>query len=225
MSKSVLITGATSGIGYALSKLLVAKGYQVIATGRNTQPLAELAELGCLTFAADLTEPDQVSSLFAKVIAKVGRLDVLINNAGMNTRKCLIEEISLEELDYQYAINLRAPMLLCSEALKVMKPQQSGQIINVVSTVAKRTNATMSVYTAMKQGLAGFSAIAMKEAQPHGIKVSTLYPGGTDSNFRPADRPDYMQTQSVATVIAQLLELPDDLVMHEIVCRPWVELE
>ncbi|MGL6258742.1 SDR family oxidoreductase [Vibrio sp. WXL210] len=224
--KSVLVTGATSGIGYALTKLLCEQGYTVVATGRNQDKLDELKQLtGCHTLAADLADAEQVITLFDRAIECVGELDVLINNAGMNSRKCAIEEFTLEEFDHQYAINLRAPALLSREALKRMKPRKQGQIINVVSTVAKRANETMSIYTAMKQGLAGFSAILMKEAQPHGIKVTSLFPGGTDTNFREAERPQYMQPESVASAIAHILTLPADLVMHEMTFRPPVELE
>lgn len=224
--KSVLVTGATSGIGYALTKLLSEQGYTVVATGRNQDKLDELKQLtGCHTLVADLADAEQVITLFDRAIECVGELDVLINNAGMNSRKCAIEEFTLEEFDHQYAINLRAPALLSREALKRMKPRKQGQIINVVSTVAKRANETMSIYTAMKQGLAGFSAILMKEAQPHGIKVTSLFPGGTDTNFREAERPQYMQPESVASAIAQILTLPADLVMHEMTFRPPVELE
>jgi short-subunit dehydrogenase len=224
--KSVLLTGATSGIGYELTKLLTEKGHKVVATGRDKQKLLELKQqTGCHVLIADLSQTDQTIELFNQAIEHLGQLDVLINNAGMNSRKCPVDEFTVEEFDHQYAVNLRAPALLSQEALKVMKPLKSGQIINVVSTVAKRANETMSVYTAMKQGLAGFSTILMKEAQPFGIKVTSLFPGGTDTNFREADRPEYMHPKSVATVIAQLLELPQDLIMHEMTFRPPVELE
>ncbi|MCW8345421.1 SDR family oxidoreductase [Vibrio sp. ZSDZ65] len=226
MKKKILVTGATSGIGYALALELCEKGHDVVATGRNAQKLYELSSVtGCHTIAADLSIVDDVLSMFESACSHLGGLDVLINNAGMISRKCSIEDFTLEEYEAQYAINLRAPSLLCRESLKVMKPQQQGQIINVISTVAKRANATMSIYTAMKQGLAGFSAILMKEAQPHGIKVTSLFPGGTDTNFREAERPEYMNPTSVAKTIAHLLELPADIVMHEMTFRPPVELE
>jgi short-subunit dehydrogenase len=106
-----------------------------------------------------------------------------------------------------------------------MKEQKSGYIINVTSTVAKRASETMAVYTTMKQGLAGFTGVLMKEAQPHGIKVTNLFPGGTDTNFRAASRPEYMQPESVARTILGLLKLPEDVVVHEMVFRPLVELE
>ncbi|MDV5169160.1 SDR family oxidoreductase [Photobacterium rosenbergii] len=224
--KRVLVTGATSGIGYELGKTLCEKGHSVVATGRNLAKLEELSELtGCQIVQADLSDPQQALELVDKAVELLGGLDILINNAGMNSRKCGIDEFTLEEFDYQYAVNLRAPAVLSREALKVMKPVKSGQIINVLSTVAKRSNETMSVYTAMKQGLAGFSAILMKEAQPYGIKVTSLFPGGTDTNFRDVDRPQYMHPKSVAETIAVLLELPQDVVMHEMVFRPPVELE
>ncbi|MCQ1061062.1 SDR family oxidoreductase [Photobacterium sp. ZSDE20] len=224
--KRVLITGATSGIGYELTKTLCEQGHFVVASVRNSDKLAELSKLtGCHTSQADLSDPKQAIELFEVAVEKLGGLDVLVNNAGMNSRKCGIDEFTLEEFDHQYAVNLRAPALLSREAFKVMKPTKSGQIINILSTVAKRSNETMSVYTAMKQGLAGFSAILMKEAQPHGIKVTSLFPGGTDTNFREADRPQYMHPESVAKTIALLLDLPQDVVMHEMVFRPPVEIE
>ncbi|QIA63469.1 SDR family NAD(P)-dependent oxidoreductase [Vibrio astriarenae] len=224
--KSIIVTGATSGIGYELTKSLCEKGHKVVASGRDLERLTTLqSQTGCEIVQADLADAEQVVDLFQAAVEKLGTLDVLINNAGMNSRKCEIDELTIEEFDHQYAVNLRAPAILSREALKVMKPKKQGQIINVVSTVAKRANETMSVYTAMKQGLAGFSAILMKEAQPHGIKVTSLFPGGTDTNFREAERPQYMHPKSVADTIALLLELPDDVVMHEMTFRPPVELE
>ncbi|MFH0258610.1 SDR family oxidoreductase [Vibrio rumoiensis] len=222
----ILITGATSGIGLETAKLLVEQGHQVVATGRNQSILNELKDRHqCYVIQADLTDSDQVITMFNEAYQHLDGLDVLINNAGMNTRKCNIEDITLEELDLQYAVNLRAPILLAREALKVMQPQKSGYILNVVSTVAKRSNESMSVYTAMKQGFAGFSAILMKEAQPHGIKVTSLFPGGADTNFREADRPQYMSPASVAKTICHVLALPSDVIMHEMTFRPPVEVE
>ncbi|KIF48832.1 short-chain dehydrogenase [Vibrio owensii 47666-1] len=224
--KSILVTGATSGIGYELVLLLSQRGYTVVASGRNEQQLISLKQqTGCHIIKANLVHSDEVTTLFEQAVSLIGQVDVLINNAGMNSRKCLIDEFTLEEFDEQYAVNLRAPALLSREALLHMQQRKSGQIINIISTVAKRSNETMSVYTAMKQGLAGFSAVLAKEAQPHGIKVTSLFPGGTDTNFRTAERPEYMHPKSVAIVIAQLLELPADLVMHEMTFRPPIELE
>ena len=222
----VLVTGASSGIGFELVKQLCAEQHDVFATGRNQDKLSELHNItGCKFGAYDLADSQQVIDMFHQATDELGGLDVLVNNAGLNTRKCAIEEFSLEEFDQQYAINLRAPAILCREALSIMKAQKSGYIINVTSTVAKRASETMAVYTSMKQGLSGFTGVLMKEAQPHGVKVTNLLPGGTDTNFRSASRPEYMSPESVARTIMGLLKLPEDVVVHEMVFRPPVELE
>ncbi|EOD57017.1 short-chain dehydrogenase/reductase SDR [Aeromonas molluscorum 848] len=226
MYQTILVTGATSGIGYALVEELTRQGYRVFATGRNQEALTRLKqETGCLGETADLADPAALLALYASAEQALGPIDVLINNAGMNTRKAPLVDTTLEEFDLQYAINLRAPYLLAREALKSMQPRGQGYLINVVSTVAKRSSETMGVYTAMKQGFAGLSQVMMKEAQPYGIKVTTLYPGGTDTGFRAQARPQYMQPASVARTLVQLLNLPDDVVMHEMTFRPPVEVE
>lgn len=226
ITMKILVTGASSGIGNQLVKQLSAMGHQVFATARNVESLETLAaETGCLYACYDLAESLQVEKLYTQARSELGGLDVLINNAGMNARKCPIEEFSCEELDKSYAINLRAPMLLSKLALTDMKLQRSGYIINVTSTVVKRASETMSVYTAMKQGLSGFTGVLMKEAQPFGVRVTNLIPGGTDTNFRPADRPEYMSPEGVAKTITTLFELPSDVVIHELTFRPMVEVE
>lgn len=222
----VLVTGASSGIGFELVKQLCAEQHDVFATGRNQNKLSELHNItGCKFGAYDLTDSQQVIDMFNQATDELSGLDVLINNAGLNTRKCAIDDFSIEEFDQQYAINLRAPAILCREALSIMKAQKSGYIINITSTVAKRASETMAVYTAMKQGLSGFTGVLMKEAQPHGIKVTNLLPGGTDTSFRAASRPEYMSPESVARTVMGLLKLPEDVVVHEMVFRPPVELE
>lgn len=226
MYKTVFITGATRGIGHALVIDLCNKGYRVFATGRDEILLQQLMqETGCLGQSCDLSNPKAVVDLFHDAKNALGQIDVVINNAGMNSRKCELADTTLEEFEQQYAINLRAPYLLCREAMQEMLLQKKGYIINVVSTVAKRSNETMGIYTAMKQGFAGLNNVLMKEAQPHGIKVTAVYPGGTNTTFREQERPKYMSTESVATMISQLLSNPKDVVVHELTFRPLVEIE
>tara|TARA_R110001583_G_scaffold25250_4_gene91548 strand:+ start:5306 stop:5989 length:684 start_codon:yes stop_codon:yes gene_type:complete len=224
--QTVLITGATKGLGRALVIDLCKKGYRVFATGRDEKQLQELmVQTGCSGKSYDLSQADAVMALFDYAKKTLGQIDVLINNAGMNTRKCELAETNLEEFELQYAINLRAPYLLCREAMRHMLPKEQGYIINIVSTVAKRNNPSMSIYTAMKQGFAGLNDVLMKEAQPHGIKVTAVYPGGINTTFREHARPQYMQPESVATMVSQLLNNPEDVVVHELTFRPPIELE
>lgn len=224
--QTVFITGATKGLGRALVIDLCSKGYRVFASGRDEAQLQQLIQqTGCLGVSCDLSQAEAAVELFQKATQALGHIDVLINNAGMNSRKCELAETTLEEFEQQYAINLRAPYLLCREAMQQMLPKEHGYIINIVSTAAKRSNPTMSIYSAMKQGFAGLSNVLMKEAQPHGIKVTAIYPGGMNTAFREQERPQYMQPSSVATLVSQLLSNPIDVVVHELTCRPMVELE
>lgn len=224
--KTVLVTGATKGLGRALVIDLCQKGYQVFATGRNELQLEQLkSETGCLGGCFDLSCVDATVALFAEAKKALGQIDVLINNAGMNSRKCELAETNLDEFELQYALNLRAPYLLCREAASHMKQLGQGYIINVISTVAKRSNPSMGIYTAMKQGFSGLSNVLMKEVQAHGIKVTAVYPGGMNTEFRELARPQYMAPESVALMISQLLSNPKDVVVHELTFRPPVELE
>lgn len=222
----VLVTGASSGIGFELVKELCQAQHQVFATGRNQAQLSLLQEqTGCDIGCYDLANTSEVLALFEHATNQLGGLEVLINNAGLNTRKCPIDECSVDEFDKQYAVNLRAPAILCRQALPLMKAQGHGHIVNVTSTVTQRSSETMGVYTAMKQGLAGFTGVLIKEAQPFGIKVTNLMPGGTDSNFRAASRPEYMRPSSVAKTVMTLLSLPQDVIVNEMLFRPSIELE
>jgi len=224
--KTVFITGATRGLGRALVIDLCQQGYNVFATGRDQKLLQQLMqETGCLGEVCDLSDAQAVDTLYNNAQQALGHIDVLINNAGMNSRKCALAETSLEEFEQQYAINLRAPYLLCRAAMQEMLKKEKGYIINIVSTAAKRSNETMAIYTAMKQGFAGLNNVLMKEAQPHGIKVTAVYPGGINTAFREQERPQYMRPESVATMVSQLLNNPEDVVVHELTFRPLVELE
>lgn len=221
---TALVTGATRGIGRAVVQQLAARQVRVFATGRDSARLDALRrETGCLGAVFDLSIPRQVTELYAAAEAALGHLDFVVNNAGFNRRKAPLAETTPEEFDEQYAVNLRAPYLLCREALRAMAPRRSGHIVNVISTCALYSNETMGVYTAMKWGLRGLTGVLIKEARPHGVKVTAVYPGGTDTEFRATPRPDYMHPESAAKLIVDVLFAPADAVVHELTFRPLVE--
>ncbi|MFA7256986.1 MAG: SDR family oxidoreductase [Kiritimatiellales bacterium] len=224
MSRTVLVTGATRGIGREAVKQLCAQGFTVFATGRDSQLLKELKkETGCLGEPFNLSEPDAPVALYAAASAVLGGIDILINYAGFNPGKEPIVDVPAERLDASYAINFRAPYLLCREALREMGARRSGHILNVISTIARTSAPNYSTYCSLKYALHGFTLCLIKEARMVNVKVTGVYPGGTDTDFRPEDRPDYLKPESAAKMIVQCTNAPEDVVVHELVYRPMIE--
>jgi len=222
--KNVFITGATRGIGRELVKQLTNLGYKVFGTGRDQQLLESLkSETGCRGDVADLTDPEQVVEIYQKATAALGRIDILINNAGLNNRKSPLTELELADWELQYAVNLRAPMLLCRAALRGMAERRNGHIVNVISTIAKTSQPNYSIYATMKNGLMGFTKCLIKEAREVNVKVTAVYPGGTDTDFRPEPRPDYLSVESAAKMIVYCITAPEDVVVHDLTYRPMAE--
>lgn len=224
MDKTVLVSGATRGIGRELVKQLRALGYPVFGTGRDRLLLDELkAETGCEGAVADLSDTEQTVSIYEQARKALGHIDIVVNNAGLNHRKAPVPEIELEDWELQYAVNLRAPMLLSREALKDMGARKSGHIVNVVSTIAKTSQPNYSIYATMKYGLMGFTKCLIKEGREVNVKVTAVYPGGTDTDFRPEERSEYLTAESAAKMIVHCITAPEDVVVHDLTYRPMVE--
>lgn len=226
----VVITGASRGIGRATALSLAREGARIVACGRDPAALAslvgELSSLGApapVWDAFDLADEGAILRFLEKAHAEAGPLDILVNNAGWNPRKASIVEVSTAEWDAVCAVNLRAPFILAREALRVMIPRRSGHIVNILSTVCHHAMETMGAYTAAKRGLDGLTGVLLKEARPHGVRVSAVYPGGTDTGFRKTARPDYLRPESVGEVIRTVLMMPEDVIVHGITFRPLVE--
>lgn len=220
-----LITGATSGIGRALTLKLAGLGVEVFASGRSEEALSVVRnEAGCFGAVADFQDPSAPSRLYDLARTALGGApDFLINNAGYNSRKAPFVGVTDEELDQQWLVNLRAPAILCRLGLRDMGARGTGHIVNVVSTVVHMGIGTMGVYSMMKQGLYGLTKVLIKEGQEVGVKVTAVHPGGTDTNFREKHRPDYMKPESAAEMIRGILFAPPDVVVHDITFRPPVE--
>jgi NAD(P)-dependent dehydrogenase (short-subunit alcohol dehydrogenase family) len=226
---AIILTGATKGIGRAVALRLAIDGAKLSLCGRNHEEMESLVQQ--ITSAGapkphvglfDIREEEALLDFYMGSKAFFGAPDILINNAGYNSRKAHVWEVGTEEFDAMMAVNLRAPYILMRECVEDMKPH-GGHVVNILSTVCHSSNETMGVYTAAKQGLQALTDIFRKEVRAFNIKVSSVYPGGTDTPFREADRPDYMNPESVAEAVYAVLTLPEDLVVHHFTFRPMVE--
>lgn len=227
----VLITGASRGLGAALARELLARGYHVIMVARNEQDLRreidglppEQRERADFR-VCDLADPHAAGALVDAVQSRFGDLDVLINNAGASAIKPLVQW-SADELAAGVHLNLLAPMLLARAVLPGMIARRRGMIVNIASDLARRPLANMAPYVAAKHGLLGFSASLLREVKAHGIKVSTVLPGIIDSAFDGAvpgskDETWALRCDALAGRIAELLELPGSMVIDELVIHP-----
>jgi NAD(P)-dependent dehydrogenase (short-subunit alcohol dehydrogenase family) len=224
MNRTVLITGATRGIGRELTKQLSALDFTVFATGRDHPLLTELKDqTGCLAETCDLSDAEDTRKLYTKAKSLLGQVDVLINNAGFNPGKEPIDTLSPDHMDASYAVNFRAPFILAQQALRDMRLAKRGHILNVISTTAKTSMENYAAYSAMKYALHGFTLCLIKEARQVNVKATGVYPGGVDTDFRVGERPDYLKPESAAHMIVQCITAPEDVVVHELVYRPMVE--
>ncbi|MFI5010162.1 MAG: SDR family NAD(P)-dependent oxidoreductase [Solirubrobacterales bacterium] len=170
---TVLLTGATGGIGQATARALQQQGAELILTGRRTDVLEPLAaELGARTLAVDLSVPAQVDRL----VSEAGEIDILIANAALPAAGRL-DSFSMEQIDRALNVNLRAPIALAHALAPAMVARGSGHLLFVSSLAGKTATAGSSLYNATKYGLRGFASALRAELHDHNVGVSTVFPG------------------------------------------------
>ncbi|MGZ5949852.1 MAG: SDR family oxidoreductase [Isosphaeraceae bacterium] len=231
--KVALVTGGGGGLGQATCRTLAAAGAIVISADVSR----DLAENVCgairteggraLPCRLDVTVEGQVEQVIDQVVAEHGRLDVLINNAGVDVT-APIEDLSVAGWDRIIDVNLRGPFLMSRKALGVMRRQGSGHIVNIVSTAARRAWANASAYHASKWGLLGFSHALHVEARPHRVKVTAVIAGGMRTPFLTERFPDLdpgllQDPANVAETIRFVLGQPAESVIPEIMVIPMRE--
>ncbi|MGA7955067.1 MAG: 3-oxoacyl-[acyl-carrier-protein] reductase [Gloeobacterales cyanobacterium] len=187
MTKPVaLVTGASRGIGRAIALELAQTGMTVAVNyARSPEAaravVAEMEGNGAI-FGADVSQADQVQQLFTDVLEKFGRLDVLVNNAGI-TRDGLLMRMKDEDWQQVIDLNLTGVFLCTRAATKLMLKQRSGRIINISSTSGVLGNAGQSNYAAAKAGVIGFTKAVARELSSRGITVNAVAPGFIDTDM------------------------------------------
>jgi len=227
----VIVTGASQGIGRAIAIKFSREGYAVALTGRNEPNLDQTAKIiendssqPVYVVPADLRRVDQIESIVAKTMNSWGRIDVLINNAGIMHLKPFLE-ISLDEYEEMMNVNVRAVFLLTQRVLPQMISQQSGSIVNVASLAGKNGFKTGTGYGATKFALRGFAASLMMEVREHGIRVITVFPGSVDTpllNRSPNSprRDSMLQVEDVAHAVFSAVTVHPRAMISEIDIRP-----
>jgi NAD(P)-dependent dehydrogenase (short-subunit alcohol dehydrogenase family) len=195
--KTVLITGGGQGIGKAAALAFAKEGAQVAICGRNSANLgavaAELRALGAKVVAesCDVTDEGQVSEFIAAVLKEFGRIDVLVNNAGLLGPRGALEKVSAGDWQATIAANLTGPFLMTREVLRrSMLKRERGVVINVSSGQGRRGTAGWGPYAASKFGLEGLTQVWADETRALGIRFYTLSPGPTATAMRAAAAPD-----------------------------------
>jgi short-subunit dehydrogenase/MoaA/NifB/PqqE/SkfB family radical SAM enzyme len=185
--KVVLLTGASGGIGVGMARRLSDEGARLVLTGRTAGDLQRLIrELPhperAILVEADLARPGEASRLAAEALEAAGRVDVLINNAGLGYF-ALVEEVDEERMRQLFEVNTFAPLLLAQALVPHMKQRGGGRIVNVVSCAGRVPIPSVGVYGGSKSALAMMANTMRLELEPAGVDVLNVYPGTVDSGF------------------------------------------
>ena len=185
-NKVALVTGAGSGIGQAIAFRLAKAGARVIVNDLDTKnaeiTVEKLKDFGAegLPFQADISSPDEVSSMVAEGVKRFGAIDILVNNAGIGGASMLVKDLPPDAWDRVLAVNLKGALNCCQSVIPMMTEKGWGKIVNIASLAASRMSKLGGAdYTAAKYGLVGFSHHLAFELAAHGINVNVICPGAT----------------------------------------------
>jgi NAD(P)-dependent dehydrogenase (short-subunit alcohol dehydrogenase family) len=230
VGRVAVITGAGTGIGRSIALRFASEGAKVVLASRNRQKLAAVAgEIQAkgetaLIVPTDVTLEEDVVNLFQLTMENFGRVDILVNNAGISIRTP-IDQMSFDVWRQVLDVNLNGAFLCSREALKIMKPQRSGRIINIGSISAKVPRPDNAPYTASKFALEGFTRALGLEARGDGIAVSIIHPGNTatpiwNGREEQALKEGIMNPDDLARAIVMMSALPPELNMFESILLP-----
>ena len=228
--KNIIITGGSLGIGKETARDLVKKGANVLITGRSENRLIEAKiYTGSKIIEFDISDHKNMCKNTEKCIDILdGRVDVLINNAGVFDGGPL-DTLDIETWDKVLNINLRGAFLCLREAMKIMKPQKNGKIINIGSISGQVPRLYSTPYTTSKFALTGLTKAAALEAREHNISVSIIHPGNVITELRQIrdedkDSEPMMNPESIAELIYLSISLPNNVNLLESIMLPIDQL-
>lgn len=236
--KVVVITGASSGLGEATARLLSSQGASVVLGARRVDRLKSLADEltqkggKALAVATDVTNSDQVKSLVEASVQKFGRIDVMINNAGLMPLS-LIERLKIDDWNRMIDVNIKGVLYGIAAALPHMKKQKSGHIINVSSVAGHEVRPGSVVYSATKHAVRVISEGLRQEVKPYNIRTTVISPGAVATELpNSITEPDVAENtqkfyeefaipaESFAQAVLYAMSQPDEVDINEILFRP-----
>ena len=182
VSRAVLITGCSTGIGRATAEHLAAKGWMVYATARRPETIADLQDKGCKTLALDVTDEESMRTAVAQVEAAEGAVGVLVNNAGYS-QSGAVESVNLDDVRAQFETNVIGLIRMCQLALPGMRRQRWGKVVNVSSMGGKMTFPGGGIYHATKHAVEALSDAMRFEVRGFGVDVIVIEPGLIRTQF------------------------------------------
>lgn len=234
--KVAIVTGASRGIGRAISIALAQEAATVVLAARALDKLQETADQVTTAggkpeiVVTDLAEEESIKNLVKVTGEKFGRLDILVNNAGV-THSARLEETATKDWERCFEVNARAPFILCREALPLLKKAEAAYIINIASVVGVKGYPLQSAYTASKHALRGMTISLAEELNRSSIRVHLLCPGGVDTELVQKVRPDIkkqdlMQPEEIAELVLYLVTHKGNAIIDELHIRrasstPW----
>lgn len=224
---TAIVTGASRGIGRAIAIALAERGYRVAMVARTGELLDELknqlVERGAeaLPIAADITDDDAVERVVRATLEWSGSIEVLVNNAGIGIFKHAVE-MTPEDFDAMWLLNVRAPFMLTRAVLPHMIAAQRGAIVNIASLAGKNSFVGGTGYAATKWALRGWASSLMLEVRQHNIRVVTICPGSVDTSFSTLNKrgENITQPEDVAAAVVFALSAPERTMISEIDIRP-----
>lgn len=235
--KIVVITGASSGLGEATARLLAKQGAKLVIGARRKDRLDALAaELGAdvAVLETDVVHHEQVQALVDTAVARFGRIDVMINNAGLMPLSP-IERLKIADWDRMIDVNIKGVLYGIAAALPAMKAQKSGHIINVSSVAGHKVRPGSSVYSATKHAVRALSEGLRQEVKPYGIRTTIISPGAvatelpdsvTEADIGENVKKMYqaaIPADSFARAVAYAIGQPEDVDINEILFRPTAQ--
>ncbi|BBE31324.1 3-oxoacyl-ACP reductase [Tepiditoga spiralis] len=220
--KSVILTGASSGIGFETAKVLIENNYKVYGFGRDFSKI-EYEDKNFIKITCDITNVHLLNNEIKKIIKKDNNIKVLINNAGFGLFG-MHEELNIKELEKMIDTNLKVPIILSKLLLRSLK-KNNGYIINVSSVTAFHNAPKGAAYSATKAGLTHFSESLFEEVRKYGVKVISINPDITKTNFYNnlnfkyvEDKNFYIDPKEIANIINFILN--QNSIITQVTVRP-----